>query len=55
MRRAYSLVGAAMCLISLVAVIVVDGYGWWAGILALLALVGVADAVVMTHRIGHGG
>lgn len=55
LRRTYGLVGASLCLIGLIGVTAVDGYGWWSWILALLALVGVADAVVMTRRIGHRG
>lgn len=55
MRRTYGLVGAALCVIGLVGVTMADGYGWWSWTLALMAVVGIADAVVMTRRIERGG
>lgn len=54
MRRTYGLVGAALCVAGLVALTAIDGFGWWTWPLALLAVLGVADVVVMTRRIGRG-
>lgn len=53
MRRTYSVVGAALCVIGMVGITVADGFGWWTWILGTLALAGVADAVVMTRRMKH--
>lgn len=56
MRRAYGLVGAALCIAGVAVVAVTGGGRWWIGALVLLAVLGVADAAVMSHRIGkHRG
>lgn len=52
MRRTYGLVGATLCLAGVAVVALTGGSGWWMAMLALLAVVGVADAAVMGHRIG---
>jgi drug/metabolite transporter (DMT)-like permease len=52
MRRTYGLLGAALCIAGIAFVAATGGGAWWIGMLALLAVVGVADAAVMSHRLG---
>jgi hypothetical protein len=53
MRRTYGLAGAALCILGVAIVAATGGGVWWMTTLSLLAVIGVADAAVMSHRINQ--